>query len=92
MRQRGKALDQFDIQRAPGVRGDMVIGQEKSTALNRYTNIARFQSGLVGNPQPLPPLHDAALSWMGPLGFVLSGVEFIDSTAYAQSWWCRPSS
>jgi hypothetical protein len=91
MRNRGKALDHADVQRAPRVRGDMVVVQEKSSALNRYTNIARFQSGLVGNPQPLPPLHDAALSWMGPLGFVLTGIEFVDGTAYSQSWWCRPA-
>jgi hypothetical protein len=92
MRMRGKAQDHADVQRAPGVRGDMVVGQEKSSALNRYTNIARFQTGGAADPQPLPPLHDAALSWMGPLGFVLTGVEFVDGTAYAQSWWCRPTS
>jgi hypothetical protein len=39
--------------------------------------------------KPLPPLHEAALSWMGPNGFVISGVEIIDGVAFAQSWWCR---
>jgi hypothetical protein len=91
MRERGKALPQHAVQSGPAVHGDLVIGQEKSSALNRYTNIARFQTAGATDPQPLPSLHDAALSWMGPLGFVLTGVEFVDGTAYSQSWWCRPS-
>jgi hypothetical protein len=86
MRERAKVLDHSDVQKAPGVRGDMVIAQEKSSALNRYSNIARFQTSGVNDPQPLPPLHDAVLSWMGPNGFVISGVEFIDGVAFAQSW------
>lgn len=79
------------MQRAPGVFGDLLVVQEKSAALNRYSNIARFQITTVSEPQPIPPLHDAVLSWMGPNGFVLSGIEFVDGIAYAQSWWCRPT-
>jgi len=26
---------------------------------------------------------------MAVTGFVLSGIEYIDGCAYAQSWWCR---
>jgi hypothetical protein len=70
----------------------MIVVQEKSAVLNRYSNIARFQVTDVNDPQPMPPLHDAVLSWMGPGGFVRSGIEFIDGVAYAQSWWCRQSS
>jgi hypothetical protein len=91
MRERGKALDHADVQKAIGVRGDMIVVQEKSSALNRYSNIARFHTTGVNDPQPLPPLHDAVLSWMGPNGFVLSGIELVDGVAYAQSWWCRAS-
>ena len=91
MRERGRALEHFDVQRAPGIFGDLLVVQEKSAALNRYSNIARFQITAVSEPQPIPPLHDAVLSWMGPNGFVLSGVEFVDGIAYAQSWWCRPA-
>ncbi|MGF6792784.1 hypothetical protein OKW27_007121 [Paraburkholderia sp. 35.1] len=39
----------------------------------------------------MPPLHDVELSWMGPIGFVLTGIEFIGDVAYGQSWWCRPA-
>ncbi|KDR37822.1 hypothetical protein [Caballeronia glathei] len=91
MRVRGKALEHYEVQKTPGVRGDMIVVQEKSTALNRYSNIARFQVTGVSDPQPMPPLHDAVLSWMGPNGFVLSGIEFVDGVSCAQSWWCRPA-
>ena len=73
MRERGKALEHYEVQKAPGVRGDMIVVQEKSTALNRYSNIARFQVSGVNDPQPMPPLHDAVLWWTGPNGFVLTG-------------------
>jgi hypothetical protein len=91
MRERGRALEQSDLQGVRSIVGDLLVVQEKSTALNRYSNIARFQTTGVSEPQPIPPLHDAVLSWMGPLGFVLSGVEFFEGVAYAQSWWCRPA-
>jgi hypothetical protein len=91
MRERGRALEQFDLQRVPSIFGDLLVVQEKSTALNRYSDIARFRTKGVNEPQPIPPLHDAVLSWMGPLGFVLSGVDFFEGVAYAQSWWCRPA-
>ncbi|MFJ2320053.1 hypothetical protein [Pseudomonas sp. NPDC087817] len=38
---------------------------------------------------PLPKLLDAKLAGIAVTGFVLSGIEFIDGCAYAQSWWCR---
>jgi hypothetical protein len=92
MRRRGKALDQRDVQAAEPVHGDLIVGQQKSELLNRYANVASFHVSGAADPQPLPPLQDAVLSWMGPNGFVLSGVELVDGVAYAQSWWCRPIS
>jgi hypothetical protein len=62
MRECGKALEHFEVQKAPGVHGDMIVVQENSAALNRYSNIARFQVSGVNDPQPMPPLpllHDA---------------------------------
>ncbi|TCK33635.1 hypothetical protein B0G84_7915 [Paraburkholderia sp. BL8N3] len=91
MRKRGKALEHYAVQKAPGVRGDMIVAQEKSTMLNRYSNIGRFQVSGVNDPQPMPPLHDAVLSWMRSNGFVLTGFEFIGDVVYAQSWWCGPA-
>jgi hypothetical protein len=89
MRERGKALPQHAVQSGPAVHGDLIVVQEKSQALNRWSNIARFQMSGAADVQPMPPLHDAVLSWMGPTGFVLTGSEFVDGVAYAQSWWCR---
>jgi hypothetical protein len=86
---RGKELSQQEVQRAEPVYGDMVVVQVLSERLNRYSNVARFQVSGVSDVQPIPELHDAMLSWMGPNGFVLAGVEIIDGVAYAQSWWCR---
>ncbi|KPW22039.1 hypothetical protein ALO83_102881 [Pseudomonas cannabina pv. alisalensis] len=37
----------------------------------------------------LPDLLDVTLATMAPNGFVLSGIEYVDGCAYAQSWWCR---
>lgn len=45
--------------------------------------------GMPLDPDPLPPLLDATLAGMAVTGFVLSGIEYIDGCAYAQSWWCR---
>jgi hypothetical protein len=90
MRRRGKALSQRDIQAAEPARGNLLVGQHNSELLNRHANIASFQVSGPNDPQPLPSLHDAVLSWMAPNGFVLSGVELVDGVAYAQSWWCRP--
>lgn len=89
-RHRGKARPQSEIERDAPVRGDLVVTQERSEIFGRYTNVARFQLAGGADKDPLPPLYDAVLSWMGPLGFVLSGVEVVDGTAYSQSWWCRP--
>lgn len=61
--------------------------------MGRATNLAEVLTGTGMQDQPLPPLHDARLSGMATLGFVLSGFEGIDGCgcAYAQSWWCRQS-
>jgi len=86
---RGKVLSPKDVQSAEPVHGDMVVVQVMSDQFNRYSNIAQFHITGVNELQPLPPLHDATLSWMGPNGFVLTGFAVIEGVAYAQSWRCR---
>lgn len=86
---RGKALSHQEVQASESATGDMVVVQEISTYLNRHSSIARFQIAARNEEQPLPELHDATLSWMGPNGFVLTGFEIVAGIAYAQSWWCR---
>lgn len=72
------------------MRGDLLVQQERTETFGRYSNVARFATAGAADQQPLPQLHDAAMSWMGPNGFVLSGIELIDGVTYGQSWWCRP--
>ena len=72
----------------------MIVVQENSAALNRYSNIARFQVSGVNDPQPMPPLpllHDAVPVVDGSAQVRAERLELVDGTAYAQSWWCRPS-
>lgn len=90
MRLRGRARPKQDIERADPVRGDMLISQQQSEVFGRYANIASFHRSGSADPEQLPPLHDVVISHMGPLGFVLTGIEVVDGVAYAQSWWCRP--
>jgi hypothetical protein len=73
MRQHGQARPNHDVQTAEPVKGNVIIAQAKSEAFGRYSNIAQFQMSGAADPQPIPPLHDAVMSWMGPLGFVLTG-------------------
>ncbi|MGF6981411.1 hypothetical protein QFZ99_000887 [Paraburkholderia atlantica] len=90
MRERGKPREKREIEAAVPVRGDLTINQSQSDQYGRWTKIATFQQSGAAHQQPLTPLHNVELSWMRPLGFVLTGIEFIGDVAYGQSWWCRP--
>jgi hypothetical protein len=89
MRQRGVALESKERRSYPAIRGNVMVSSAVSSDLGRSTNIARMQVGLPLDPDPLPQLLDATLAGMAHTGFVLSGIEYIDGCAYAQSWWCR---
>ncbi|WLG46734.1 hypothetical protein [Pseudomonas sp. FP1740] len=89
MRVRGVALDAKERRRYPAIRGNVMVNSAVSADLGRSTNIARVEVGLPLDPDPLPQLLDATLAGMAVTGFVLSGIEYIDGCAYAQSWWCR---
>lgn len=66
-----------------------MVNSENSSEFGRSANVARLEVGMPLEPDPLPRLLDATLAGMAVTGFVLSGVEFVDGRAYAQSWWCR---
>jgi hypothetical protein len=91
-RDRGRARSDREMQTAQSVAGDLIIVQQQSQLLGRFSSVASFHKTGPRDIDPLPPLHDVVLSWMGPNGFVLSGIEEIDGVTYAQSWWCRPQS
>ncbi|EEA01038.1 conserved hypothetical protein [Burkholderia sp. H160] len=89
MRERGKEWHKRDIDAAEPVTDDLAIKHELSAQYKRTSKVASFEQSGAADAQPLPPVHDVELSWMGPNGFVLTGIEFIGDVAYAQSWWCR---
>ena len=75
--------------RYPAIRGNVMVNATVSAQLGRSTNVARVVVGMPLDPDPLPELLDATLPGMAHTGFVLSGIEYINGCAYAQSWWCR---
>lgn len=89
MRYRGIALDPKARRQYPPIRGNVMVNSSVCQELGRAANIARVEVGMPLDPDPLPPLLDATLAGMAVTGFVLSGIEYIDGCAYAQSWWCR---
>jgi len=91
MRDRGRPRDKRAIEADAPARGDLGIAHVQSAEYGRTSKVASFHRAGAADPELLPPLHDVELSWMGPLGFVLTGIEFIDGSAYGQSWWCRPA-
>lgn len=66
-----------------------MVTSELSADLGRSVRVARIAADLPLDESPLPQLLDAALVGMAVTGFVLSGIEYIDGCAFAQSWWCR---
>ncbi|WP_411378803.1 hypothetical protein [Pseudomonas sp. MPB26] len=89
MRCKGVPLSPQERRRYPAIKGDVHVNAEISHELGRSSNVATLNKGMPLEPSPLPQLLDATLSGMAPTGFVLSGIEYIDGCAYAQSWWCR---
>lgn len=89
MRRQGVALTPQERRRFPAIKGNVMVNSQENTELGRCANVARVEVGLPLDADPLPPLLDATLAGMAVTGFVLSGIEYVDGRAYAQSWWCR---
>lgn len=89
MRRDGVALTPEERGRYNAIRGDVRVGPEQRVELGRSTTVARLYDGLTTKTEGLPQLFDVTLVVMAESGFVLSGIEFINGRAYAQSWWCR---
>lgn len=89
MRSQGVALTPQERRRYPAIQGNVMVNSENNVELGRSANVARVVVGMPLDPDPLPRLLDATLAGMAVTGFVLSGIEYIDGRAYAQSWWCR---
>ena len=89
MRERGRALEKGDILKAQSVKADISIQDRNVQTLGRTSRVAFvFLTGST-SVSPIPDLLDANVSWMSTNGFVISGLEEIDGSLHAQSWWCR---
>lgn len=88
MRHQGVVLTQQERRQGRAVKGDVRVTCVQDVRMARATNLAEVTAGPGMQSNPLPPLHDARLSGMATLGFVLSGFEVINGGAYAQS--CGP--
>ena len=89
MRRQGIALIPQERRCYPAIRGNVMVNSEDNVELGWSANVARVDVGMPLDPEPLPRLLDATLAGMAVTVFVLSGIEYIDGCAYAQSWWCR---
>ncbi|POD67198.1 MULTISPECIES: hypothetical protein [Pseudomonas syringae group] len=89
MRNKGVALVHGERSRYKPIKGNVVMRAQHCDHLGRHANIAWLETGMPREPKPLPDLLDVTLATMAHNGFVLSGIEYIDGCAYAQSWWCR---
>lgn len=89
MRRQGVPLTPQERRRYPAIQGNVMVNSENNVELGRSANVARVDVGMPLDPDPLPRLLDATLAGMAVTGFVLSGIEYVDGCAYAQSWWCR---
>ncbi|POR62187.1 hypothetical protein [Pseudomonas syringae] len=89
MRRKGVALEPRERERYEAIKGNVIVRSIHCEYLGRHSIIAGVEVGMPKKEQRLPQLLDVTLSTMAHNGFVLSGIEYLDGCAYAQSWWCR---
>lgn len=87
MRVKGRPIEPQNLRRAPEIRGDVSIRHEGCT-LGRSAIVATLKGTMPMEAPQIPELIDATMHSMVPNAFVLSGIEIIEGTAYAQSWLC----
>ncbi len=89
MRIRGVPLSPRDRSNIQPIRAYVMVTSEQNEELGRAANVAWIHTNSPSERGPLPRLLDATLSGMSQTGFMLTGIEYVDGCAYAQSWWCR---
>lgn len=89
MRRKGVALGPRERDRFEAILGNVIVRSVHCDHFGRHANVAWLDAGMPKEAQRLPELLDVTLATMAHNGFVLSGIEYIDGCAYAQSWWCR---
>lgn len=88
MRNQGRALKRKEFDKLQPIRGDVYIRHDQFTPLKRVSLIAEILRHDPSSPT-LPTLYDVAIHGMATNGLVITGYEYINGVAYAQSWHCR---
>lgn len=89
MRCKGVALEPRERDRFEPIKGSVLVRSTHCEYLGMHACVAWVSVGMPKEQQRLPELLDVTPSTMAHNGFVLSGIEYVDGRAYAQSWWCR---
>lgn len=97
MRRNGRRLSSVDMKTAPGIVGDLLVGDWTSgSSFGRAVRVARLRS-LEGGTRadPLLPLFDPTLVRVSSDALVIVGIEIGTDAAgasvdYAQGWFARP--
>jgi len=88
MRHKGVAIEKKILHRSQAIKAQLCVARLEKSDMGRACQFAYIYSHVAHEAPALPDLLDVNLSWMSFTGFVLSGVEMINGTAYAQSWMC----
>lgn len=90
LRRQGRALARRELG-GDAVRGDVTLQHRgECPELGRAAIVAmvRGDGTPTTAPDALPRLYDAEIRTMGTNGLTISGLEFVNGVAYAQSWHC----
>lgn len=88
MRYRGRAMTSRADLNATLLQGEVRIGLVKHTPMGRPSVTATFKCGGDFVPE-IPPLYDVQVHSLLGNNFVITGTEFVEDVAFAQSWDCR---
>jgi hypothetical protein len=89
---RGVPILKHELNAMIPVRGDLRVQEGPAEAMGRRVcRVATLHAlDRTIEDQLLPPLHDAVLLWMAPVGMVLGGIEFEGGAGFLQTWHCVP--
>ncbi len=87
MRRNGKPIPRREFDTAVPFRGDVYIRMDQQSPMGRPSLIAETLK-TAPNALALHPLYDVQVHGMATNALVITGVEFIGNTVYAQSWHC----
>ena len=85
----GIAIERKQFEKIQPLRADVHISECENKALGRTTISAWIFKSSPNLPDELPHLLDVKIVSMAQNGLILSGIEQVGDTFYAQSWLCQ---